>query len=85
MKKQIAYIIISIIWAAAVGAVLAQDAAREVRAMASFEGRLWGAPRYGTGLVRFEDGGWKPVTDASAGLPDPAVTSLAAAHGRLYA
>lgn len=85
MKKQIIYIIISIIWAAAVGGVLAQDAAREVRAMASFEGVLWGAPRYGTGLVRFENGVWNPMADASAGLPDPAVTALAAAHGRLYA
>lgn len=85
MKKQILYIIVSIIWAAAVGGVLAQDSAREVRAMASFEGRLWGAPRYGTGLVRFENGAWKSVPDAAAGLPDPAVTALAAVHGRLYA
>lgn len=53
--------------------------------MASFEGMLWGAPRYGTGLVRFEDGAWKPVPDAGAGLPDPAVTALVAVHGRLYA
>lgn len=69
----------------AVGGVLAQDAAREVRTMTIFEGRLWGAPRYGTGLVWFENGGWKSSPEAAVGLPDPAVTALAVAHGRLYA
>lgn len=85
MNKQIAYILISIIWAVAVSGVLAQEPVRELRTIVSFDGRLWGATRYGTGLVRFEDGAWKTVPNASAGLLDASVLSLAAAHGRLYA
>lgn len=53
--------------------------------MAAFDGWFWGAPRFGTGLFRFEAGSWKSVPEASTGLPDPSVTALTAVHGRLYA
>lgn len=63
----------------------AQNAAKEVRAMAVFDGRLWAIPLTGAGLVFYDGGEWKKAPEADTLLSGAGASSLAAVHGRLYA
>lgn len=85
MKYTVKYLFVAAGVLLAVMAGNAQDATKEVRSMAVFDGRLWAVPASGNGLAYFDGEGWKKSPEVDTPLFGPGVTSLAAVHGRLYA